>query len=101
MNVSKDIYVLGDESAHICFGNVFIYEVSVWANYPQYFCKVNSQLYTSPKEIKNYCKTFYKSPNVQISCTLMAAPERWLSNNGFKLWVKPEKKTKPRKVKHE
>lgn len=88
----EDVYIKDKQSALINKCGQFIYEVLVYVRFENIFNLANHQLFSSDKEIKNIVSPVYISPHIEIQCYLYSAPKRWLIDNNFILYVKPEKK---------
>lgn len=77
--------------------NLFVYEVSVFVKFKNYFSMVKNTYYSSSKEIKNIVYCYNKTPNVQIITELFSAPKDWLLENNYSLYIPKEKKKKKNK----
>ena len=80
--------------------NLFIYETSVHVHYKNIFYLAKKVYYSTLKEIEGVVGSFYKTPNIQICSELYAAPEKWLIDNKFKRYEKPQKITKSKTKKN-
>ena len=94
-----EIYVKNKESVLIDKENRFIYEVIKCIYYKNIYSVLDNKLYYSEKEIKSIKDSVFISPNIEITCKIFAAPKDWIINNGFILWIKPEKKKRNGKQK--
>jgi len=72
--------------------DTFIYEVTICAYFPNYFSVVNTTYFSCKHEIPFIVESFWKNPHTEICCELYAAPLNWLLDNGFTVYIKPEKK---------
>ena len=89
-NKSK-VYVKGDESALINYSGQFVYEVSVYINFQDTLSLARHSLFYSDKPIDKIVRFFKYSKYIEVFCDLYSAPEKWLLDNEFVLFVKPEK----------
>lgn len=95
MSRNKSVfYVKGDESALVNHSGQFVYEVFVFINYDNILSLANHKLFYSDNPINKITRFFKYSKHIEIFCDLYSAPEKWLLDNGFELYVKPEKKKK-------
>ena len=69
----------------------FVYQTCVYVRYKNYFSLIKNVYFSSPKEISGVVGTFYKTPNIQIVSELFSAPKHWIKDNGFSLYIPPEK----------
>jgi hypothetical protein len=74
--------------------NLFVYEVSVFVYYKNYFSLINKKYFSAPNEINGVVGSFFKTPNIQICSELFSAPEQWLIDNEFLKYIKPQKNGK-------
>lgn len=79
--------------------NLFVYEVSVYCRYKNYFSLINKKYYSAPNEIPGTVSSFYKNPHTEICCELFSAPLQWLIDNQYQRYVKPDKKKCMNKLK--
>jgi tRNA A22 N-methylase len=77
----KEVYVKEDEVIFV--GDTFIYEVSVFNYYKNYFSLVNSALYESPVFIEKTIRSFFVNKYTEICCELYQAPLEYLIENGY------------------
>lgn len=77
----QEVCIKGDEVVFV--GNSFIYEVSVFTYYENYFSLVNSTLYESPIFINNIIRSFFINKYTEICCDLYQAPLSYLIENGY------------------
>lgn len=92
-NKSK-VYIKDDESALVNHSGQFVYEVSVYINYDGIFSLAKHNLFYSDKPIDKITRFFKYSEYIEIFCDLYSAPEKWLLDNEFVLYIKPIKKKK-------
>ncbi len=92
-------YVKDDESALINYSGRFVYEVLVYINHEDILSLHNHKLFSSDKPIKNVIRFTKISKYLEVECCLYSAPEKWLLENGFIEFVKPEKKKRIKKEK--
>ena len=97
--IKLDVYVKEDQSALADDCKRFIYEVSTFVRYENIYNMANHNLFTSEKEIPNIVRSFQMTSYIEVQCELYAAPKEWLLENGFILYVKPEKKKRTLKIK--
>lgn len=77
----KEVYIKEDEVVFV--GDTFIYEVSVFNYYKNYFSLVNSALYESPIFIEKTIRSFFVNKYTEICCELYQAPLEYLIENGY------------------
>lgn len=97
--IKPDVYVKEDQSALVDDCKRFIYEVATFVRYENIYNMANHNLFTSEKEIPNIVRSLQITSHIEVSCDLYAAPKEWLLENGFILFVKPEKKNRTLKKK--
>lgn len=97
--VETEIYTKNGLTVIADKSNLFVYEVSVYCRYKNYFSLVNKKYYSSPNEIPGTISSFYKNPHTEICCELFSAPLEWLLENDYKEYVKPDKKQSKNKIK--
>jgi len=90
----SDVYVRDDEAALINNSGQFVYEVFIFINYDNILSLANHKLFYSDKPIDKVTRFFKYSDHIEVFCDLYSAPEKWLLDNSFVLYVKPEKKKK-------
>lgn len=94
-----EIYVRNKgESILIDSENRFIYEVTKCVYYKNIYSVIDKRFFYSYKEILNIKDSVFITPNIEITCSLHSAPKTWAIINGFKIWIKPEKKKRKIKV---
>lgn len=93
------VFVNDTESALINYCGQFIYEVSLFINYKGLYHIVNHKYYYSDKPIYNIQNIKQITKYLEIHCNLFSAPEKWLLDNGFIEYKKPEKKKRIKKEK--
>lgn len=76
--------------------STFVYISEVYVVYHRHFSLVNKQYYRSAVEIEGLVSIFWKNKHTQICSELYAAPKKWLEDNGYQLYEKPIKITKPK-----
>lgn len=94
----QDVFTKGSLSAIIDINNKFVYRVTVNVQYKNVYCLAQTKYFQSDTEIKNYIAIVYLNKHITINCELWSAPKTWLDKNGFKLYIKPEKKKRIKKV---
>ena len=93
------IYVKEGRTVFMDNCNRFIYEVFVFVQHKNIFSTVNHKFFSSEKEIKKVIENYKVTENITINCELYSAPIRWLLDNDYDLYVKPEKKKRNYKKK--
>jgi hypothetical protein len=88
----EDIYVKEGQVALVDNCNRFVYEVFVFVQHKNIFSTANHKYFSSEKEIKNIVSIYQHDEYIQTCCDLYSAPLKWLIENDFTLYVKPEKK---------
>lgn len=91
--IKDDQIVLQD----IC--NRFIYEVFVFVHHKNIFSTINHKYFSSQVEIPNIIENYQIADYITVNCTMYTAPLRWLLDNNFELYIKPEKKKRISKKK--
>jgi len=94
--IGPTVYIKGKLTALI--SHTFIYEVSICARFKGYYSIANTTHFSSVNEIANIVESFYKNPYTEITCELYSAPLSWLIENGFTIYIKPEKKKRVKKI---
>lgn len=94
MENSKLIYIKDDEVVYA--GNSFIYEVSVYNYFKNYFSLVKTTLYESKIPIKHTIRSFFINKYTEICCDLYQAPLEYLIDNNYESQANFNK----RKTKH-
>ena len=84
-------YIKNGQTVIVDTENLFVYETDVYLYHKGYFSLIKSKYYSSPVEIKNVVGSFWKNKHTQICSELFSAPEKWLIDNGYMLYQKPEK----------
>ncbi len=74
--------------------NEFIYEASVRYYGKNYFSVVNSKLFKSSVELKSLVKHFFFNRKIEFYTELIEAPLNWALDNGYIIYIKPDKKIK-------
>jgi hypothetical protein len=90
-------YIKNGQTVLVDSSHLFVYQTCVYAFYKGYFSLCNSQFYSCHKEIQGVVGSFFKTPHIQICSELFAAPEKWLIDNEYVIYSRPEKISK---VKH-
>ena len=93
------IYVKDKESVLINTNNLFIYHVSIFVYHKKYFSLCNDKYFSSKNEVENLIQSYFINPYIEIYSELFSAPEKWLREQGFRVYVKPEKIKKIKKQK--
>ena len=94
----EEVYVKGNSS--LLISDRFVYEVTVHCYFENYYCIVNTVMFESDVLIEKMVESYFLNKHTQISCELFSAPEEYIKEEEYKLWVKPPKKPrKPRKKK--
>lgn len=93
------IYVKDKEAVLINTNNLFVYHISIFAYHKKYFSLCNDKYFSSEKEVKGIIQSFFINPYIEIYSELYSAPEKWLREQGFRVYVKPEKIKKIKKQK--
>ena len=86
------IYVKEDEASLVNYSGRFVYEVLVYINFEGILSLHNHKLFCSDNPIQNIARFIKIHPFIEVESCLYSAPEKWLIENGFTLYVKPEKK---------
>lgn len=94
------VYVKNEESALVNCCGQFVYEVCVFVHFRGIYNMANSKFFYSDKEL-NIVPILKISPYIEVQCYLYSAPLKWLLNNGFNLYIKPEKKKRIKKKENE
>lgn len=87
-----DIYIKENQAVLLDNCGRFIYEVFVFVKYKNIFSTVNHRYFSSETEIKNIISSYQYNEFIEIYCELYSAPLKWLLDNEFVVYVKPEKK---------
>ena len=82
----REVYIKDDEVVYE--GNTFIYEVSVYSYFKNYFSLMNTTLYESPVFIKNVTRSFFVNKYTEICCELYQAPLEYLIKNNYESQTK-------------
>ena len=82
------VYIKGKQTVVLSTNNLFVYESCVYTHYQNYFSLSNKKYFSSKTEIEKIKESFFKTKNIQICNELYAAPEKWLKDNGFIVYVK-------------
>ena len=90
--IKPDVYIKDDQSALINECGYFIYEVCTFVQFENVYNMANHRYFTSEKEIPNIIRFLKINSYIEVHCYLYSAPKKWLINNNFILYVKPEKK---------
>lgn len=90
------VYIKDKQTSLVSY--TFIYEVSVCARFKGYYSIANTAYYSTKKELLNIVESFYKNSHIEITCELYSAPLKWLIENGFSIYTKPEKKKHIKKI---
>lgn len=90
-------YRKDDKFVRIDECNRFIYEVTVYVKYENICNMANHKYFSSNTEIPKVVEEYNLDNNITIYCELIYAPKRWLIDNGYQLYVKPEKKKRKKK----
>lgn len=90
--IKNGIVVLEDKAG------LFVYEVSVYCRYKNYFSLINKKYYSAHIEIPGTIGSFYKNPHTEICCELFSAPLQWLIDNQYLRYTKPDKKKRTNKL---
>lgn len=93
-------YVKDDEAALINHSGRFVYEVLVYVNHEGILSLHNHKLFSSDHPIQNVVRFTKITKYIEVECCLYSAPEKWLIENGFIVYVKPEKKKRIKKEKN-
>jgi hypothetical protein len=88
----RNIYVKEGQVVLQDICNRFIYEVFVFVHHKNIFSTINHKYYSSEVEIKNIIENYKVTENITVNCEMYSAPLKWLLDNEFQLYVKPEKK---------
>lgn len=88
----RNIYVKEGRAVLQDICSRFIYEVFVLAHHENIFSTINHKYFSSEKEIKNVIENYQVTEYISINCEMYSAPLRWLLDNDFELYVKPQKK---------
>jgi hypothetical protein len=75
----------------------FIYECSIFLHYKNYYSQINKKYFSSNLFIENIVESFYITKNIEMCSELYSAPEKWLIDNGYRIYIKPVKKSKKKK----
>jgi len=94
----RNVYIKNNLAIFEDKSNLFVYEVSVYCRYKNYFSLVNKKYYSSPKEIPGTIGSFYKNPHTEICCEIFSAPLEWLIDNEYVKYTKPDKKKRINKA---
>lgn len=86
------VYYKDNQFVYVDSCNRFIYEVYIFVKFENTFSTARFTRYSSDTEIKGIIKTTYVGDFIEIDCSLYSAPLRWLIDNDFAVYVKPEKK---------
>lgn len=78
--------------------NRFVYQTHVYLYHKNYFSLIKNVYYSSSIEIKGVVGSFFKNKHIQIVSELYSAPEFWIKENDFKLYVPPEKIKRIKKI---
>jgi hypothetical protein len=92
MAVSKTVYYKDNNFVYVDKCNRFTYDVYVSIQYGNIFSTPQQYRFASDVEIKNIVKYFKIDKYIDIECFMYSAPLRWLIDNGFAVYIKPEKK---------
>jgi len=82
------VYIKGKQTVILNTNNLFVYESCVYTHYDNYFALSNKKYFTSKTEIEKIKESFFKTKHIQICNELYSAPEKWLIDNGFIVYVK-------------
>lgn len=77
--------------------NRFIYEVTLYVFFENICNQVQHKYFSSEKEIPKIVSEFNINNNMVVYTELIYAPKRWLIENDYQLYVKPEKKKRIKK----
>ena len=97
--MAEEIYVRNKETAFVNIGNKFVYEVTVFCHYKNYFSIIDRKYFSSNVEISNIVPHFFRDPHTEICAEIYSAPIYWLLENDFVKYVKPDKKVIINKIK--
>ena len=87
----ENLYVNNEKVAYS--GEEFIHETSINLYFTNYFSKINSKTFYSKEEL-NFIESFFVNKYIEIETELIQAPEHYLINNGYRLYIKEPKKKK-------
>ena len=82
----REAYIKNDEVVYV--GNSFIYEVSIYSYFKNYYSLINSTSYESPVVIRNIVRSFFINKYTEICCELYQAPLEYLIENNYESQTK-------------
>lgn len=88
----RTVYEKDNQFIYVDDCNRFIYERYIFVRFENLFSTADYQRYSSDVEIKGIIKHIYIGSYIEIVSELISAPLRWLIDNDFVVYVKPEKK---------
>ncbi len=88
----NNVYVKDDQFVYLDKCNRFTYDVYISIAYKNIFSTARYTRYSSDEEIKGVIKYFKINKYVDIECFMYSAPLRWLIDNEFSIYIKPDKK---------
>ena len=89
----REAYIKNDEVVYV--GNSFIYEVSIYSYFKNYYSLINSTSYESPVVIRNIVRSFFINKHTEMCCELYQATLEYLLENGYE----PQTDTNQRRLK--
>ena len=92
----EDVYTNGKECVTISHNNKFLYRVVANVQYENIYCTVQTKYFESDIKI-DYIDTVFLNKRITINCYLDSAPKKYIDENRFKLYIKPEKKKRIKK----
>lgn len=90
-------YTNGDKIILLDKEGRFLYEVCVYVWFNGIVSMANHKLFASTNEIPNYIESVFVTKHIEFFTSLYAAPRNWMNDNGYYLYVKPEKKKRIKK----
>lgn len=88
----KEVYAKDKNFIFVDKCNRFVYERLIFVNFNGVFSMVKHDFYYTFQEIKNVVEYFKVSEYIDIECRLYSAPKRWIIDNDYTPYIKPEKK---------
>ena len=86
----ENLYV-NNEGYSAYLGKDFMYEVTINCYFNNYFFKSGGSMFYSNKEL-DIVESFFINKYIEIECQLYQAPQNYLINNGYRLYIKETKK---------
>lgn len=76
----------------------FVYESMIYIWFDNIVSMNDHKWYFCYTEIKNVIESYYINNHIELYTVLYSAPKDWLIENGYNVYIKPEKKKRKRKV---